>query len=99
MYILINTEGHLSLEEPDDFKRFSIVDQSADSNRAALDVIATPEGDDHYWIEAQAVIALSPRATDPAWEEQFWSMLKMVEPYGFADLSGKRVKAHIERPA
>ena len=96
MHILINTEGRLSLEDHDDFKRFSIIDRSPDSNQSALHEIATPAGDNHYWIEAQSVIDLSPCAHEPSWVESFWAMLKAVEPYGYADLERKRVKAHLD---
>ena len=96
MKILINQDGKLNLEEPDDFNRFSIVDLSPTRERKALDAISVRAGDDHYWIDAEAVIDLSNRSHDPEWIDLFWSMLKKVEPYGYADLENRRVKAHIE---
>ena len=96
MYILINTDGGLSLENHDDFKSFSVIDQSLDSNRASLDKIATPANDNQYWIDAQSVIEHSPQAHDTAWVESFWAMLRAVEPYGYSDLENKKVKAHVE---
>ena len=96
MYILINKTGALSLEEIDDMKSFSIVDQSQPMNHSELLQFSTPAKDNHYWLDAKAVIALSARSEDPTWTEQFWNMLKSVEPYGYSDLASGRVKAHIQ---
>ena len=95
MYIQIQVDGELSLEEIDDFKSFSIVDNSNDSQRLALDAISTKAEDNHYWIDVEPVISLSARSGDPVWVNSFWEMLKAVEAYGYSDMIKKRVKAHI----
>ena len=100
MYIQIALDGELSLEDVDNMKAFSIVEAAgaSDAGRAecALADIAEAAEDNHYWIDAEAVILLSARAGDPQWVENFWAMLKMVEAYGYSDLQAKRVKAHVE---
>ncbi len=98
MYILIDKNGLLSLEEHEEFKSFSIIDKTNNSNRSALDHFATPDADDHYWLEISAVAKLSPEVDDPSWQESFQKMLKAVEPYGYADLQRGLVKAHVEAP-
>lgn len=96
MHILINNNGELSLEDLDNLKSFSIIDKTENSNLTNLLMISQPAEDNHYWIDADAVIALSSKAEDPKWVENFWSMLSRVEKYGYSDMENKRVKAHIE---
>ena len=62
----------------------------------ALADIAEPAEDNHYWVDAEAVIQLSSKGSDPQWVDGFWDMLGKVEAYGYADLQAKRVKAHVE---
>ena len=96
MHILIHQDGALSLEEHEEMKSLSVVDTTNNTNRSALENISVPTEDDHYWIEADAVIALAPQAADAQWVENFWKMLKAVEHYGYFDKENKRVKAHVE---
>ena len=96
MYIQITQDGELSLEDIDNMKAFSIIEVVSGQSATALADIAEPAEDDHYWINAEAVIQLSSRSEDPHWLENFWAMLKMVEAYGYSDMKNKRVKAHVE---
>jgi hypothetical protein len=100
MFISISPDGDLNLEDVDNMKVFSIVEAAGASDlgkaASALADIAEAAEDDHYWIDAEAVIQLSVRSEDPQWVENFWAMLKMVEAYGYSDLQAKRVKAHVE---
>lgn len=94
MYLSISTSGELSLEDIDEMKSFSI--RQAGDASLALSEIGTATEDNHYWLDANAVIALSPRAADSQWVESFWQMLKAVEPYGYSDMENRRIKAHVE---
>lgn len=96
MYILIAADGSLSLEEADDMKRFSIIENSAAATSSSFLAIAESAEKDHYWIDAESVIELSPRCKDQQWVDGFWDMLRKVEAYGYSDLATKRIKAHIE---
>ena len=96
MYIQITQDGELSLEDIDNMKAFSIIEVVSGQSATALADIAEPAEDDHYWINAEAVIQLSSRSEDPHWLKNFWAMLKMVEAYGYSDMKNKRVKAHVE---
>ena len=100
MFISIAENGALSLEDADAMKSFSIVERknSGTEGKAinALRSIAKPAEDDHYWIDIDSVIALSPRKNDQDWVEAFWQMLKAVEPYGYVDTENRLVKAHVE---
>ena len=97
MYIQINAGGELSLEEIEDLKSFSIVDNSNDVQRSELDKISTKAENDHYWIDVEPVISLSAKSNDPLWIDSFWQMLKAAEPYGYSDMVKKQVKAHVKR--
>lgn len=99
MFIYITDDGRLSLKEIDNMKSFSIVEQTSGSQQGsaaeALKLIAEPAEENHFWLDAEAVVALSSRAGDQQWVDAFWSMLKAAEPYGFSDIERKRVKAHV----
>lgn len=75
-------------------KSFSIVYTVEDTNWSAFKAISQPAEDNHYWIDAESVIAMSPQARDTKWVAGFWTMLKAVEPYGHSNLEEKLVKAH-----
>ena len=95
MYLNIADDGALSLEEVDDFKRFHI---SADPDKLSgpdFQAIAQDAGEGHYWLDADAVVGLSGRSGDADWMAAFWAMLEKAEPYGFADVEGRRIKAHV----
>ena len=99
MYLKVLADGRLALEEIDDFKRFHIAaaPEQLSGQKASPDFqrIAAEAGEGHFWLNAVAVAGLSAKAGDDAWQSAFWSMLAKVEPYGFADLEGRRIKAHV----
>jgi hypothetical protein len=97
VYILIDANGQLSIEDSDNLRAFSIVEAETGLAATHLEAIATPAGDAHYWIDAGAVIALSGRRDDERWVNNFWNMLAQVEAYGYSDLANKRVKAHVDQ--
>ncbi|MGI9316218.1 MAG: hypothetical protein ACR2QW_02700 [bacterium] len=100
MFLLIEKDGSLSLRESDDMKSFCIVELTGSLKQVkdcpALTKIAEPIGDDHFWIDAEAIVQISPQNHDAQWVSRFWDMLKKVEPYGYADMTTNRVKAHVE---
>ncbi len=96
MYLQIAQDGSLTLEDADNMKSFSIVEAVAGQSALALADIAQVAEEEHYWIDADAVIQLSSQRDNPQWVEAFWGMLKQVEAYGYSDLQNNRVKAHVE---
>lgn len=96
MRLLISTGGTLSLEDVDNLKGFSIVESTPGTAATALSEIGEPAEENHYWLSADSVVALSARKGDQTWVDGFWAMLKKVEAYGFSDMEKKRVKAHVE---
>jgi len=96
MYILISADGTLSLEDIDNMNGFSIVENSDLIRSSAFSAIASQAGEGHYWIDIDSVIKLSSRREEQQWVDEFWDMLRKAEPYGYADLVNKCVKAHVE---
>jgi hypothetical protein len=95
MYLLIDAGGSLSLEEVDNMRSFSIVTGLKEMVSPSFEAMSEAVEDNHYWIDAEAVIELSARSKDPEWVAAFWDMLKKSEPYGYSDMKSKRVKAHV----
>ena len=97
MYILIAADGQLSLEDSDNMGAFSIVEEEGGNAATRLAAIATAAEEQHYWLDANAVVELSGRKYDQQWVQGFWDMLAQVEAYGYSDMQNKRVKAHVEQ--
>lgn len=98
MFLLIDSKGGLSLEDSDNCREFSVVEEVDGTAAAALAAIAEPAEADHFWLDAEAVIELSGRKQDQVWVEGFWDMLEKVQAYGYSDMAAKRVKAHLVKP-
>lgn len=96
MHIYIAKDGALSLRQAENMRAFSIIEETPGSAAVALESIAEAAPENHFWIEAEAVIAMSELGEDADWLAQFWAMLEKSEPYGYADLASGRVKAHVE---
>ena len=97
MYILVASDGALSLQDSDNMRAFSIVEEQPGKARDSLAAIGEAAEDDHYWLDANAVLELSERKNDAEWVDRFWNMLAQVEAYGYSDMTAKRVKAHLEQ--
>jgi hypothetical protein len=96
VYLLIAANGQLSLEDGDNMRAFSIVEQESGLAATCLSAIATAAEEQHYWLDADAVVELSGRKDDQQWVAGFWDMLAKVEAYGYSDMEKKRVKAHVD---
>ena len=96
MIIRVRQDHVLALEDEDNFKGFCIRAQDSNTDLGALDGITKRVEEGNYWLDALAVIALSSKSTEQIWLDQFWAMLAGAEPYGYADLKAKLVRAHIE---
>ena len=92
MYLNIAENGTLTMEEVNDFKRFHIAGDPASST---FKVIAEDAGDNHYWLNADAIVELSGNVMNQEWCTAFWGMLQKAEPYGFSDIEGRLIKAHV----
>ncbi len=98
MFVRITAGGEALLEEPDDFRRFSIrFDPGARGTavaEAALRRVARPDGE-AAWVSEAALRRMAPRAADPAWAEGFARMLAFARSRGWVDEAGG-IRAHLE---
>ncbi len=97
MYVRIAANGELSLQDTDNMRTFAIVEEVTGDCATRLAEIGTAAADNHYWLDADAVLELSGRGHDRQWVSAFWNMLASVAAYGFYDEATKRVKAHVEQ--
>ena len=101
MYLKVGLKGAISLENHDNFTLFSIL---AENNNGVVlttseDFLSISEdaGNDHYWLDAEAVAQLSPKNEDRAWLESYWLMLAKAEPFGYFDPVNRKLKAHLDK--
>jgi len=96
MYIRVANNGELGLQDSDNFRAFAIVRAGRAAPLAQLTEMAIAAEDNHYWLDADAVLELSVRKHDQQWVSDFRAMLESSAPYGYFDVSNNRVKAHME---
>ena len=99
MIIRVREDQALALEDEDNFQSFGISVRDSNTDLGELDAITKRVEQGNYCLDALAVIALSSKATEKMWLDQFWAMLAGAEPYGYADLKAQLVRAHIEYDA
>jgi len=92
----------VTLEEPDDAKRFHLAVVGGDDlgtvYGALVDAAAGRlEGDD-AWIAVDAVRRMASGRVGPAWDDDFAGMLEFARAKGWLDESGHTIKAHVEWP-
>jgi hypothetical protein len=93
--IRLSGTGGVTLEAPEDLRRFAIAAPAGIDRAASLSGIARMEGDDHAWVSPAALRRLSPLAGDAGWEAGFTAMLDYACSKGWTDADGA-VRAHIE---
>lgn len=96
MYIRIAAGGEPSLQDTDNMRAFSVFEEVAGESAIGLAEIGIPDDDDHYWLDADAVVQLSGRKDDLLWVGRFRDMLAAAAAYGYYDEATDRVKAHVE---
>lgn len=95
MLVRVAADGAVTLEEADNFRRFSVAAAPDAPLSSALDGIARLEGATHAWVSPSALRRLAPQAGQPEWEEGFGKMLAYAGSKGWTDAEGA-VRAHIE---
>jgi hypothetical protein len=103
MYVQVDlgaTPPAVSLEEPEDCKRFHVaVVNGRDATMvfgALVDAAAGRlEGDD-AWIAVDAVRRLAAGRVGPGWDADFDAMLAFAASKGWLDPTGGSIQAHVE---
>lgn len=101
MLIRITSAGEAVLEEPGDFRRFSIRfdpgSRGTPAAEAALARLARPEGE-AAWVCAEALRRLAPQGGDAEWRRGLDGMVAFAATRGWVDEAG-RIRAHVEAAA
>ncbi len=97
---LAPTPPVVTLEEPDDTKRFQVTVVGGDGVGmvfgALVDAAAGRlEGDD-AWIAVDAVRRMAAGRVGPEWDADFDAMLAYARTKGWLDDTGSAIKAHVE---
>ena len=108
MYVQIDLAPHppvVTLEEPDDTKKFHVAVLNGTSPEADFGLIfgalvdaaaGRLEGDDAY-ITIDAVRRMAGDRVEEGWTDQFDAMLAYAKTKGWLDEGHNAIKAHIER--
>ena len=101
MLIRITLSGEALLEEPGDFRRFSIRfdpgSRGTAAAEAALAGVARPDGD-AAWVRPEALRRLAPGGGDAAWQRGLDGMVAFAATRGWVDEAGC-IRAHVEAAA
>lgn len=94
MIIAVDANGATRLEDPDNFRAFSIRLADGAAAQAGLARIARPD-DAHWWVAQDALLALAPRGADAGWRAQLAGMVGYARQHGWVD-EGGAIRAHVE---
>ena len=101
MIICVDEALRVRLDEPDDFRRFSVRIESpglkVEEVRQALRGIAVLENGETAWVEERALRNWPELEGDRAWQSGLDEMIVKAKPYGWIDEERRRIKAHVER--
>jgi hypothetical protein len=93
----------VTLEEPDDVKRFHVTVAGTDDTAAvgrALETAGVGRVDDeHAWVEVAAVRRLAAGRVGEGWDDELAGMLSYAASKGWLDDAGGAIRAHLEWPA
>jgi hypothetical protein len=100
MFVKLAADGHVSLEERDNFRAFKLVVEGGparlDQARRALSVTAELPDQSTAWIYEKALRERPEVANDAAWQGNLGTMIEKAKPHGWIDEERKAIKAHIE---
>jgi hypothetical protein len=97
LFIHVTRAFNVTLEEPQDFKRFKLVIDVARGDPAklgaALAGVATLSPDGHAWVSEAWLRRRDPAAS---WQEGLTAMIAVAKKYGWVDEPAKTIRAHVE---
>lgn len=94
MFVRIDADGAMSLEEAGDLRRLSVRASDTPRARAALVELGWSEDSGHAWISPDRLRSLAGCAP-PGWEEEFAAMVAFAGTRGWTDATGA-LRAHVE---
>ena len=103
MYVQVDlapTPPMVSLEEPEDCKRFHLAVVNGRDPAlvfgALVDAAAGRLDGDHAWITVDALRRMAAGRVGPGWDEDFDGMLAFANSKGWVDPAGGSIRAHVE---
>ena len=100
LYLWVSVDSVVSLEDYENFTSFDILIENNDRSilTTSEDFLSISEdiGNDHYWLDAQAISSLSLKYEDGSWIKSYWEMLAKAEAFGYFDPIKCQIKAHLK---
>ncbi len=100
MIICVDESLQVRLDEPEDFRHFSVRIESPrlklEEVRQALREIAVLEDRETAWVEERALRNWPELEGERAWQSGLDEMIAKAKPHGWIDEEKKRVKAHVD---
>lgn len=102
MRFRVNAEHEtIALDDPRDFRSFSIEIEGAFRNAAAraalMDRFAASEDGEHAWVRKSALRQWPGLADEQWWQEGLSKMIDAVRRFGWIDEANQTIRAHIEQ--
>ena len=98
MFVRVAGNLRVTLEEPQDLKRFHVeIPRAVEPEAAAraLAGIGRLVGEDNAWVSESAVRALPGAPSDAAWRQGWDKMISYAAKSGWIDPTSNEIKAHI----
>ena len=90
-------DGSVTLEEPEDCRRFHVEASGGDAAAVARAVGSTaPAPDDHVWVALDWIRNQAAGRVGDGWEGDLDAMVGFARSKGWLDEAGTEVLAHIE---
>ncbi len=100
MFILVDADFTVSLQEPLDFKGFKLVSRHPRTAlaqvAAALQTAAAKTDIDHSWIREAWLRQQASVASDAAWQQSFNDVVAYARKKGWVDEASEAIRAHVE---
>ena len=100
MFVKLSADGHVALEDCDNFRAFKLVveggPESFESARRALSGTADLIDQSTAWIFETALRNRSEVARNTAWQANLGVMIEKAKSHGWIDEQRKAIRAHIE---
>jgi hypothetical protein len=101
MKIVVDKDGSLRLDEPENFKDLRVVDETEHGIDLAASLAKvgtlTPEGT-HAWLKPDGIRSLVPADLKTAtWSAAFDGMLGFAKKFGWINETDGTVRAHVVR--
>ena len=99
MFVHIDRSLNVSLESPDDLKRFSVeidasrddLDRIKDAARVAGELVDA----DTMWVSQAWLRGVSNHADDPVWQDGLSAMIEFARKHGWVRDGSGDIRAHV----